>query len=176
MDDTRRLFEKARLMALSAHAAQRYGDKPYEWHLQAVVSVLERFGASLDDRETADLLVAAWLHDSLEDTALTHGEIVEELGAEIAELVRRVTDEPGTSRKVRKPATYAKTRQHPRAITLKLADRIANAEASAENHPGRFQMYAREHAEFVAALKPASEGSLADAMWAHLETLFGDRL
>src|SRR5262245_31138361 len=105
-----KLFEQARQLAIAAHGNQTYGDKPYEHHLRAVVDVLKRFGASLEDASTAPLLIAAWLHDSLEDTALSRAEVETNFGAEVTELVWRVTDEPGATRKERKPATYRKTR------------------------------------------------------------------
>ena len=109
MFDWYEIFERGRLVACQAHGEQRYGDKPYKNHLADVVAVLRRFGLSLDDNETAPILVAAWLHDSLEDTALERDFLTREFGSDIAELVWLVTDEPGLSRKERKPATYRKT-------------------------------------------------------------------
>ncbi len=164
-------FEKARELAIASHGDQPYGDKPYAHHLQAVVDVLTRFGASLDDGATAPLLIAAWLHDSLEDTDLTREEVEQRFGPEVAELVWRVTDEPGATRKERKPATYRKTRESDRAITLKLADRIANIESSLESNSGLLRMYRREYDEFKSALEPASTSELSRSMWAHLHQL-----
>lgn len=165
------LFEQARQLAIAAHGDQAYGNKPYEYHLCAVVDVLKRFGASLDDTDTAPLLIAAWLHDSLEDTSLSRDEVERQFGAEVAELVWRVTDEPGATRKERKPATYRKTRENETAIVLKLADRIANVEASLETSSELLSMYRREQPEFKAALHSASTGDLAARMWDHLDQL-----
>ena len=165
------LFEEARQIAIAAHADQLYGDKPYAYHLQAVVDILKRFGAKLEDATTAPLLIAAWLHDSLEDTALTRAEVEQRFGGEVAELVWRVTDEPGATRKERKPATYRKTRENETAIVLKLADRIANVEASLESGGRLLQMYRGEQAEFKLALQPSSTSKLAAEMWFHLDQL-----
>ena len=104
MSDWYEIFERGRQIACQAHGEQRYGDKPYKNHLADVVAVLRRFDLSLDDNETAPILVAAWLHDSLEDTALDRDFLTREFGSDIAELVWLVTDEPGLSRKERKPA------------------------------------------------------------------------
>jgi (p)ppGpp synthase/HD superfamily hydrolase len=164
-------FAHARQLAIAAHGDQTYGDKPYEHHLQAVVDVLQRFGARLDQPATAPLLIAAWLHDSLEDTELTRGEVESEFGPEVAELVWRVTDEPGATRKERKPATYRKTRENESAIVLKLADRIANVEASVASGGRLLDLYQREHPEFKAALQPSSTSPLAEEMWNHLDQL-----
>ncbi|MCC6551804.1 MAG: bifunctional (p)ppGpp synthetase/guanosine-3',5'-bis(diphosphate) 3'-pyrophosphohydrolase [Polyangiaceae bacterium] len=168
------LFEQARALGVAAHGAQRYGDEPYEVHLRAVVGVLVRFGASLDDGATAPLLVGAWLHDSIEDTSLTRDEIERRLGPEIAELVWRVTDEPAATRKERKLATYPKIRGSEAAILLKLADRIANVEASRAGNSGLLRMYAGEHGDLKEWLEPASRCPMAARMWRHLDELLAD--
>lgn len=175
MSDWYEIFERGRQVACQAHGEQRYGDKPYKNHLADVVSVLRRFDLNLDDNETAPILVAAWLHDSLEDTSLDRDFLTREFGADIAELVWLVTDEPGLSRKERKPATYRKTAKSERAIILKLADRIANVESSRQNNRGLFQMYKREHPEFMSALQPASKSATAARMWQHLNHLFSKK-
>lgn len=164
-------FEQARKLAIAVHGDQKYGELPYEYHLQAVVDILKRFGASLEDVSTAPLLIAAWLHDSLEDTALTRTEVETQFDSEIAELVWRVTDEPGATRKERKPATYRKTRESQTAIILKLADRIANVESSLASKSGLLRMYRREHEEFKQALKPMSNSGMAERMWDYLDQL-----
>lgn len=164
-------FDEARVVAIAAHGDQMYGDQPYAYHLQAVVDVLTRFGTGLEDAATAPLLVAAWLHDSLEDTALTFAEIEARFGAEVAELVWRVTDEPGATREERKPATYRKTSASEMAVVLKLADRIANVEASLATDRRLLEMYRREHVEFKATLHPAAGGELAGRMWTCLDAL-----
>lgn len=169
--DAKERFDEARAVAIAAHGGQMYGDQPYAYHLQAVVDVLTRFGARLEDAATAPLLVAAWLHDSLEDTALTFAEIEARFGAEVAELVWRVTDEPGATREERKPATYLKTRESAMAVVLKLADRIANVEASLATDRKLVEMYRREHAEFRTMLHPAAGGEIASRMWTCLDAL-----
>ena len=172
--EAKQLFEQAREVAIAAHGDQQYGDKSYEHHLHAVVNVLRRFGASLEDTATAPLLIAAWLHDSLEDTALSRAEVETCFGAEVAELVWRVTDEPGATRKERKPATYRKTRENQSAVVLKLADRIANVEESLENNSGLLRMYGHEQREFKDALQPSSTSELAARMWDHLDQLLAE--
>lgn len=64
---------------------------------------------------------------------------------------------------------YEKIRQHPEAAILKLADRIANAEASRE-HPDKLTMYRREHESFERALAGVGDAR----MWARLRTALGD--
>ena len=70
----------------AAHAGQtRKSGEPYITHPVAVAQVLAELGL---DVET---LVAAILHDTIEDTPLTHAEIVEAFGESVAELVEGVT-------------------------------------------------------------------------------------
>ena len=99
-------FEQARTLALASHAGQLYGDVAYAKHLESVIEVLERFGARLDDDWTAPILVAGWLHDAVEDTPLDLDTVRTQLGDTVADLVWRVTDEPGANRRERKAATY----------------------------------------------------------------------
>lgn len=98
--------------------------------------------------------------------------INDEFGSEVAEIVRRVTDEPGKNRRERKQATYQKTKQSPAAVTLKLADRIANVAASKANNPGLFQMYAKEYSEFQNQLYQESSNELTRNLWQELNRYF----
>lgn len=146
----------ARRFAEERHAGQRYGGHPYGVHLAAVRAVLEGFGYG------GALGVAAWLHDTVEDTGTTREEIDAGFGDEVAALVWAVTG-VGENRKERNASAYEKIRRHPEAAILKLADRIANAEASRE-HPEKLSMYRRERERFEQAL-----AGLGDArMWARL--------
>ena len=165
-------FERARQLALEAHKHQKYGELPYEFHLQAVVDVLINFGATLEDEKTAPLLVAAWLHDALEDTNIEFQTISSELGSDVAEIVWRVTDEPGKNRKERKLATYQKTKESLAAVTVKLADRIANVTASKKSNPNLFAMYAKEQPAFYETLYTKSDNSLVENLWQHLSRYF----
>jgi guanosine-3',5'-bis(diphosphate) 3'-pyrophosphohydrolase len=159
------LVERARRLALAAHGEQRYGADPYRVHLEHVVEVLTRFAH--DDVMRA----AAWLHDTVEDTPLTLEEVTREVGPEVAAIVAAVTDEPGANRKARKAATLGKlAAASPAARAVKLADRIANVEASIAHGRGDlFAMYAGEHVAFRAALYTAGENH---PQWVHLDGLF----
>jgi hypothetical protein len=154
----------ARLLAVNAHAGQKYGEHPYEVHLDHVASVLLRFEVA-----TEDLLVAAYLHDSLEDTRLTREFIAVSFGENVAALVSAVTDEKGVNRKERAAKTYPKIRRAGiDAVTLKLADRIANTEHGRSNGDSRFHMYCKEFPEFTRALFLQGE---RDGMWHHLRLI-----
>ncbi len=176
------LVAKARSLALSAHGNQCYGNRPYEEHLRAVVKVLRRFGVVLGQDDGTELICAAWLHDTREDTEVRNSSIVAEFGHRIADIVERVTDEPGENRKARKRATYPKIVESDAAVIVKLADRIANVEDAAASNPRLFSMYAAEHEEFSEALNLERRGELLltkndfliHSMYLHLDSIFRD--
>ena len=161
------VLQAAAALAATVHKDQMYGEHPYTKHLGDVVGVLQRFHV-----ENEDLLVAAWLHDSVEDTETTVGQIELIFGQEVADLVHRVTNEPGTNRKARHEATYPKIKASVNATTLKLADRIANVEQSIyTGDKKKIAMYTKEYKAFREFLySPGSH----DSMWRHLDFLIGE--
>jgi guanosine-3',5'-bis(diphosphate) 3'-pyrophosphohydrolase len=156
--------ERAKEFAIKAHGEQKYGDEPYVVHLEAVRKVLADFGIEKGD----DVAVAAWLHDVVEDTSVTREEIEKEFGAEVSALVWAVTG-VGQNRKERSASAYLKMQALPQAVTLKLADRIANCEASSRNNPSLLTMYRNELPAFTSALA----GLGAPAMWTRLRRVLG---
>lgn len=157
------LVTAARKLAYDAHRDQRYGDKPYAAHLLAAANVLFEFSCW-----TLELLAAAWLHDSIEDAGLTRERIAEICNERVAELVWRVTDEPGKNRRERKTATYPKIAADPQAILIKLADRIANVRACLAGNSKLLAMYRKEYPAFAAALRDSSPVT-GKAMWTWLD-------
>jgi (p)ppGpp synthase/HD superfamily hydrolase len=142
------------------HAAQRYGDQPYEVHLNAVADVLRRFGHGDDPV----LMSAAYLHDAVEDQGVDPQQIAERFGGGVAAIVDAVSDPPGASRGAQKAAAYPRIRALDEAVIVKLADRIANVEAGGP----KVAMYAREQAAFRGIVR--SDG-VGDELWAYLERL-----
>ena len=74
-----------------------------------------------------DLLVAAVLHDSVEDTKTSFAELEEHFGRRVAGIVREVTDDKTLAKEVRKRlqeehASHASAQ----AKQLKIADKICN--------------------------------------------------
>jgi (p)ppGpp synthase/HD superfamily hydrolase len=151
----------ARDYAVLQHGTQLYDGRPYEYHLAAVVNVLERFGHT-----GPEFRAAAWLHDVVEDTGVAIEDIVASFGPRVGELVWAVTSEPGRNRKERNAATYPKTRATEGGVTLKLADRIANVEHSLKGDGRLLGMYKKEHTAFKEALYVVGE---SEDMWVYLD-------
>jgi GTP diphosphokinase / guanosine-3',5'-bis(diphosphate) 3'-diphosphatase len=115
---------KAREFSAAKHAQQtrKYTGEPYFVHLEAVANLLERNG--IVDRE---IIAAAYLHDTVEDTETTIQELMEEFGENVAELVYWLTDDEKGRRKARKIMSAWRLGRAPwEAKLVKLADLIDN--------------------------------------------------
>jgi len=94
-------FVKALAFASRKHSQQRRKDKdasPYINHPIALVSILA-VEAGIHD---PDVLCAALLHDTIEDTETSVEELVETFGGHVASLVQEVTDDKGLPKAERK--------------------------------------------------------------------------
>lgn len=145
------------------------GVLPYTHHLEKVAQIVD--AAFYPMQKDEDLVIAAWLHDMLEDCeGIKEKEIRERFGDRVADLVSAVTNEPGPNRKTRHALTYPKIRETPDAIILKLADRLANVTAGGS----LVGMYRKEQKEFYQQLKEAKTSSeyhemIANHLWTLLE-------
>lgn len=131
------LLEALRFSA-HKHRDQRRKDRnasPYINHPIEVASILANDGG-VDDITT---LVAAILHDTIEDTETTADEIEAHFGVEVRALVEEVTDDPSLpkweqKRRQVQTAPYASDR----AKLIRLADKIANVRDVAHNPPAHW--------------------------------------
>jgi (p)ppGpp synthase/HD superfamily hydrolase len=174
------IIDKASDFARAAHGDQKYGGKPYMTHLVAVGTELSLIAAHWVAQDIfpgpPELInvmgAAAYLHDVLEDTAVTLADLRAEFGDAVADLVWAVTDEPGANRAERKARTLPKIRAAgPVAVALKLSDRNANvAESVVTGNYKMLQMYRDENPIFKAALYRAADH--LDKAWERLDFLF----
>ena len=161
------LFHKVKQYAIYKHRFQQYGSVPYFHHLVHVQQVLKDFGVTDED-----ILLAGWLHDAVEDTTATITEVEDLAGERVADIVYRVTDEEGKNRKERKAKTYLKIISSASALTIKLADRIANVETSLQSNLSHFKMYKKEHTEFKNQLYGVFKSNkVIEQMKTHLDSL-----
>ncbi|XP_055851708.1 guanosine-3',5'-bis(diphosphate) 3'-pyrophosphohydrolase MESH1 isoform X2 [Episyrphus balteatus] len=112
--------------AAHKHKNQRRRDPnktPYINHPINVATILAVEGC-IDDKE---VLQAALLHDTVEDTETTFEEIEEAFGKNVAEIVREVTDDKSLPKLERKrlQIVHAETSSR-KAKLVKLADKLDN--------------------------------------------------
>lgn len=129
------LFLQALHFAADRHRDQRRKDveaSPYINHPIYVAQILTDVGG-VDD---LDVLAAAVLHDTVEDTKAESTEIEREFGERVARIVGEVTDnkllEP--SERKRLQIEHAK-HLSPEGALVKVADKIANVRDIASNPP-----------------------------------------
>lgn len=150
-------------LATKAHAGQKrkYDAAPYITH---PIEVAEIVGRTTDDEIT---IAAAFLHDVVEDCGVTLEEISDTFGAELAGVVRFVTDistEADGNRKARKAidkAHYAKGCA--RAQSVKVADIISNIRSIVVRDPEFAQVYLAEKQDLLDVLTRAHPDLLAEA-------------
>ena len=97
------LLFRALAFAAHKHRDQRRKDaeaSPYINHPIALAEVLAGEGRVAD----VEVLAAALLHDTIEDTATTGEELAREFGERIAGMVAEVTDDPVLEKPARKRA------------------------------------------------------------------------
>lgn len=157
------IAQKAKEFAIAKHGTQKYGEHPYSYHLDRVSQVLTEFGYATDE----SIVAAGWLHDTLEDTETTYTELVSEFGHEISDIVFAVTNESGKNRGDRFRKTALKIQSNKKALIVKLADRIANTEASLQSNPKLYKMYVKEFPLFKELLYNPLDAELLP-MWNRL--------
>jgi GTP pyrophosphokinase len=147
-----RLLQRGYDLAEQCHRGQlRKSGDPYITHPLAVATILAELGM---DTTT---LVAALLHDTVEDTGLTLDDITKEFGSEVAHLVDGVTKldkvkfgEAAEVETIRK--MIVAMARDPRVLVIKLADRLHNMRTLRFLPPEKQERKARETLEVLAPL------------------------
>jgi len=133
------LFLKALHYAADMHRYQRRKDdeeSPYINHPIYVAQILSDIGG-VDDLE---VLSAAILHDTVEDTKATLHDIELAFGLRIARIVEEVTDDKSLKKKERKQAQIDHAGHISREGALvKVADKIANVRDVGANPPSDWE-------------------------------------
>lgn len=134
-------IEDARAFARKKHEGQtrvnEHGETvPYFDHCEGVAKLVRAAGG------TDEQVMAAYLHDVIEDCGVDVGEVIQYFGTEVASLVLELTDVythdryPDLNRKLRKELeVQRKARLSPAAMLIKFCDVLHNS-MSIENKPG----------------------------------------
>lgn len=137
--------------AWAAHAGQvrRYTGEPYVCHPITVAHMVESEGGSRAE------IVAALLHDVVEDTPVTLSEVAGNFGVNVADLVAWLTDTATGNRTERNEQNVVKWSRAPlSAVTVKLADLIDNTRSIARYDPKFARVYIPEKRAILKAMAP----------------------
>ena len=146
---------RAKAFATEAHSrakqVRKYTAEPYVEHPAAVAELVRGVP------HTEEMLAAAWLHDTVEDTGVALSEIRLRFGDEVGGLVDWLTDvsKPADGNRA---ARKALDRAHsavspPAAKTVKLADLIDNSRSIVERDPDFATVYLAEKRLLLPLLK-----------------------
>jgi hypothetical protein len=112
------------MIELNELLKNEFGNKPYINHCQDVVTILQ-----YADGVTDEAIQAAWLHDTVEDTAYTLDQVQHEFGDTVAKYVWYLTNVPKFVGRRKKRAAIDNDRliHAPRLVKeIKCADIISN--------------------------------------------------
>jgi len=150
--------------ATMAHKDQRrkYTNEPYILHSIEVAEIV----ATVD--HTEEMLIAAVLHDVVEDTSFTSEDIHAEFGPVVGKLVDELTDiskPTDGNRAVRKAIDRDHLAKASRAAqTIKVADLISNTSSIVEHDPKFAKVYLKEKADLLDVLVLADKKLLKKAI------------
>jgi (p)ppGpp synthase/HD superfamily hydrolase len=156
--------------AAKRHTNQRRkgaAQEPYVNHLLEVASLV----TEATDGTDMNAIIAALLHDAIEDQGVTEETIADEFGKQVADIVLEVTDDkslPKAERKRKQVESAAKKSREARLI--KLADKTSNVRAVA-NSPAPDWSIERRH-EYIEWAKSVVAGVRGSSPW--LEQQFDD--
>lgn len=126
-------IKKASQFAARVHEGQyRKGEarEPYTVHLEEVAGLVEAWGGS------EEAIVAAWLHDTVEDCNVTLEEIEREFGSTVCGYVRELTDDKSLEKQERKKLQVINaSKKSSGAALIKLADKTSNIGALKSSPP-----------------------------------------
>lgn len=152
---------------------RKYTNEPYTVHLAEVADLVQRAGGS------DEMVAAAWLHDTVEDTSVTFAQIRERFGQKVETLVYYLTD-ISTPDMGNRAARKQIDRLHiadgsPQSKTIKLADLISNTRSITQYDPYFAKVYMREKQLLLPYLVEGNE-SLYKMARLLLETYYGGPL
>ena len=142
------LIDKAKMFAEMAHAGQtrKYSDDPYITHPIRVSEIVAH------NQGSDEMIAAALLHDVVEDTPVTHDEILDKFGANVSDLVFGLTDVDLSmgNRKTRKALDRDRIASSSADVQLiKLADFIDNTTSIVQNDPKFAKLYLQEKSQML---------------------------
>lgn len=149
------IVEGARLFSIGAHSGigqkRKYTGEPYWVHTHEVADLVSKL-----DKATPEMIAAAHLHDTVEDTHVTLDLITEAFGDTVSELVYWLTDvskPTDGNRATRKAIDRAHTANAPReAQMIKVCDLMSNTRSIVAHDPDFAKVYIKEKIALLEAM------------------------
>ena len=117
---------EAALFAAQRHSQQKRKGSAAEPYVNHLLEVSHLASLALDEPDP-NLIVAALLHDTIEDVGVTREELTQRFGEDVASLVLEVTDDKSLPKAERKRLQIENApKKSPRAQIIKLADKTSN--------------------------------------------------
>ena len=134
--------------------------EPYVNHLTEVAELV----AQASDGQDIELIMAAVLHDTVEDTDTTPAELAGAFGQRVADLVAEVTDDKSLQSADRKRLQIEHAAHASKgAKTIKLADKTSNLRSMASSPPVGWT--AERRSEYVAWAERVVAGCRGASPW-----------
>ncbi len=150
---------KAACFAAEKHSAQKRKGAAAEPYVNHVLEVAGLVSMALAQADT-NLVIAALLHDTVEDTGVTKDELATRFSADVAELVAEMTDDKSLDKAERKRLQIAHAHKKSiRAQVIKLADKISNLRSILNSPPADWDRKRKE--EYFAWAKQVVDGFTA---------------
>jgi (p)ppGpp synthase/HD superfamily hydrolase len=138
--------------------------EPYINHLLEVATLV----ATATEGKDPNLVIAALLHDAIEDQEVPRALIAEAFGNDVAELVSEVTDDKQLDKHERKRRQVAHaSKKSERAKILKLADKTSNLRAIAASPSPDWSV--KRKLEYVAWAHEVAKGLTGVSDWLEAE-------
>lgn len=166
------LITRAFRFATERHSTQRRkgeAEEPYVNHLAEVADLV----AEATQGSDCNLIVAALLHDTIEDTPTKSSELSSLFNDDIAHLVEEVTDDKTLPKEKRKETQVLNAhKKSTRAKLLKIADKTSNLRSIATSPPSNWDTNRKK--EYIKWAVNVFEGLQGVSPW--LETQFNEAL
>jgi len=112
--------------AAEKHSGQRRKGATAEPYINHLLEVAELVSGALTEPDT-NLVIAALLHDTIEDVGVTAEELAHAFGSDVAELVVELTDDKRLPKAERKRLQVVNApKKSVRAQVIKVADKVSN--------------------------------------------------
>lgn len=166
LHDLHSILAAARFAA-EKHAGQKRKGATGEPYVNHLLEVAELVSSALTEPDP-NLVIAALLHDTVEDTGVSKEDLVRQFGSDVAELVMEMTDDKSLPKAERKRLQIEHApKKSVRARMIKLADKISNLRSILTSPPvdwdhERKRQYFEWSKQVVEALKAPDPVLLAE--------------